>query len=149
MRHLGSPPASVCRERTNEVILWVDLLVALVVSLLLVSAFGLAKPYYDAGLDVLTLFLLLFLATWALGAWFRPIGPPFWGSYFVGYLLVGLVVALFLTSALQASGGQGRRKVAAPSQDPQAAEAVVVTFGIVFWVFLVVSLIAIALSYLL
>ncbi len=47
--------------------------IALVVAMLL-SAGG-RRHMAVAGFDFLALFLVLFFATWALGAWFRPVGP--------------------------------------------------------------------------
>lgn len=42
----------------------------------------------------------LFLPTWAGGLWLRPIGPRLGGVPVLGYLAMGLVVALILAAVL-------------------------------------------------
>jgi hypothetical protein len=46
--------------------------------------------------DMILPFTVIFLATWAGGLWTRPIGPAFRGVYWLPFVLVGLLCALFL-----------------------------------------------------
>jgi hypothetical protein len=42
-------------------------------------------------------FLLIFLATWAIGVWVQPFGPSLWGGYWLPFLIAGFIVALLAT----------------------------------------------------
>jgi len=128
---------------------WIDLLFALAIVLLIATAFSLVGRQSGMGRDLLLFVLLLFLGTWALGRWFRPVGPAAWGVFWVPYLIAGLLVALLLIAALAVPGP--RRRVPRTAQEAreelQTEAAVTATFGISFWLFLIVALTAIAASY--
>jgi hypothetical protein len=42
-------------------------------------------------------FLLIFLATWAIAIWARPLGPSLWGVNWLTFVIAGLIVALLAT----------------------------------------------------
>lgn len=48
---------------------------------------------------VFSLLVVLFLATWAGGIWLVPLGPRVWGAYWLGFLVVGILVALIIAAA--------------------------------------------------
>lgn len=128
---------------------WMDFLIVLTIALLIASAFGMGRRRYSAGLDLVMFFLLLFLATWALGGWLRPVGPVLWGTYWVPYIFVALLIALLLAAALAAPNGRVPRTRTEQREEAQAEAPVAVAFGMFFWIFLIVAVVAIAASYLL
>lgn len=121
-------------------------LVAFVLSIVLVSALGWGLPGRDAPwASVLLLFFVLFLAAWAGGLWVRPIGPTLWGVHWLGFLLVGLIIAVVMAAATP------RRKTPAGGGSAQAATEVEeeqVAFGTFIWLLLVVLTVAILARYL-
>jgi hypothetical protein len=48
-------------------------------------------------------FLILFLATWATGIWLTPMGPTLRGTFWIPFLVVGLLYALLLTALIPPS----------------------------------------------
>ena len=130
----------------------------LVTVLLITSLFSACGVRCGPWPGVLWLFVMLFLVTWALGIWIRPIGPPLWGAYWVPYLLVALFLAVLLAATAPA---RPRPPVQPPGATPlpgsrtpaevneQAAEeaAVVTTLNVFFWLVLLLAVIAIVVHY--
>ncbi|WP_243374913.1 hypothetical protein [Geotalea sp. SG265] len=50
--------------------------------------------------DLLGLFFVIFLATWAGGLWIQPVGPVMWGISFTVFIVVGVLVALLVAATL-------------------------------------------------
>lgn len=75
----------------------VALLVSAVLTIVLIAVFRWQRPgakgYWSSALY---LFALLFVANWAGGVWLSPFGPVAWGSYWVPFVITGLVVAVLL-----------------------------------------------------
>lgn len=90
----------------------------------------------------LLVFLLMFLLIWAGGMWMNPVGPPWWGSPWISFLLVGLVVGLLAAAFLTPKPGGASQPSAAMAQTD-----VVVSAGIYFWLLLLVLIVAIAVRY--
>ena len=44
------------------------------------------------------LFIIIFFVTWAAGIWIMPIGPAFWGTTWIPFLVAGIVVTLLLAA---------------------------------------------------
>jgi hypothetical protein len=78
---------------------WKDFVCALLVSLVLstvfIAAFRKRGPW---GASIF--FAVVFLAAWAGGLWFPPLGPPMGGVYWLPFLIVGLIFALLLAAAV-------------------------------------------------
>lgn len=125
---------------------WLEMALALAIALFLSLAYAAAlretslrtSPVLGR-LYLLAFFATVFLATWAAGAWIRPLGPPVWGVYWMSFLFVGLLVALILAAA---------------AQPPKAAEvaervdAIRVTLGVLFWSLAAFLLFAVVTDYL-
>jgi hypothetical protein len=77
----------------------VDLFVALIVGLIIVSvvsrAFGTRGPWGS----MLWFFLVVSLFAWAGGVWLVPFGPIFWGIGWLPIIFMGFLVSLLLTAA--------------------------------------------------
>ena len=112
-----------------------DLMVVLVVTLVLTAIFAVGIRKQKAGPVLFSFFVILFLTTWAVGAWINP--APLRGLPWLSYLLVGILFALLLTViiplAKYAKGGGAK--------EAEEKEIAIVAFDLFFWV-LVVGLIA-------
>lgn len=103
---------------------------------------GRRSPRSQDRLAGLLVFLLMFLLIWAGGMWMNPVGPPWWGSPWISFLLVGLVVGLLAAAFLTPKPGGTSQPSAAMAQTD-----VVVSAGIYFWLLLLVLIVAIAVRY--
>jgi hypothetical protein len=95
-------------------------------------------------------FLLLFLAIWAGGRWLRPAGPPVYGVSWLGFLFVGILVALILAAAVPPRRPPVRPAEPAaetPSGEVGPAGAAAVTLGVFFYVALLALLVVLILGY--
>lgn len=99
---------------------------------------GLAR---GEGWAALLFFVLVFLASWAGGLWVRPVGPVFWGVSWLGFVLVGLAMALLLTSLSPYHGG---RTPAGPRAFEAAPLRVWSGSGAAFWLLVALLIAAIA-----
>lgn len=74
---------------------------------------------------------------WAGGSYIGPVGPPLFGVYWLGFLLVGIVIALVLSAAVPPHGRWMRA--------PKTSRAV--RFGVFFWMLTICLLVVIAIAY--
>jgi len=71
------------------------LIIAFILTLILGRGF---KQFAYA--DLIGLFFIIFLATWAGGLWIQPVGPAMWGVSFTVFIVVGVLVALMVAATL-------------------------------------------------
>lgn len=117
----------------------IALVAAIVLSVLLVVVLRRRGPGPWSGL--LFFFLIVLLAAWAGGAWLVPVGPPLAGIYWLGFLLVGIAVAVILAAATPAQ----TRREAAHEDAPEATGAI--ALGLFFYIAMFALLLAIILSF--
>lgn len=102
----------------------------------------------------LLFFLIVFLAAWAGGVWFRPAGALAWDASWLGFLVVGFLVALVLLSVTPSHGGWGRerpriaRTGGGELEREAGLTALAAGVGIFFWALLVFLAVAIVVAYL-
>ena len=121
-----------------------DLLLALVIATLLVVALGAGLRRQPFGTVLLAMFVVLFLATWAGGAWMVPIGPQIGGSSVLSFLIVGLLIALLLTAFIPRQPPRTRGE--ALRQD-DARREVAAFVNIFFWLVVGILLVGIVVRY--
>lgn len=85
--------------------------------------------------------LLLFLFTWAGGAWVGPYGPTIRGYFWMPYLFFGLIFALLLAAAVPPRPPRNRREAV------EAEEITAVALGTFFWILLVGLILTLILRY--
>jgi len=139
---------------------FVELMFVLVIVLLITSMFSACGVRCGPWPGVLWLFVMLFLVTWALGVWIRPIGPSLWGAYWVPYLLVAFFLAVLLAATapvpprrppVQPPGAtplpDSRTPAEIKEQEAEEEAAVVITLNVFFWLVLLLAVIAIVAHY--
>lgn len=123
----------------------ISALLALVFSVLLFYGFRRRIPDITNGL--LFLFIIIFMFTWAVGAWLTPVGPSAWGVSWLGYLLIAVLVMLLLAAILPPAE-PGSPTIPEPGSEEERevkeeTKLMTRTFGIFFWI-LVIALFAFA-----
>lgn len=110
-------------------------------------------------------FLIIFLATWAIGIWARPLGPTLWGVNWLTFVIAGIIVVLLATlNALRRTPDEPYRQVKRKEQlsrnetidllddlgrRKEAKQLTYITMNIFFWILLALLLIIILSRYLL
>lgn len=127
-----------------------DVLIAFIIALAVSVVFTVGLKRRGAWPSFFILLLLVFLVTWAGGVWITPFGPLLWGSYWLPFLFVGIIVSMLLTvfegSASDTSVRLLTRKEKEEEQEQSRAEAAVL--GTFFWVLIVLLGLVIVLRYL-
>ncbi|MCF8143582.1 MAG: hypothetical protein K9N21_06645 [Deltaproteobacteria bacterium] len=126
--------------------LFVHLIFALFFAILLSAIFALGFSRKGPGESVALFFLLLFLLSWAGGAWLAPFGPQLWGGYWLPFLLVGVVIALFL-AALAPTPQEPGTNLAKEGGEAVERQAALSGLGIFFWILMATLVAAIVIRY--
>jgi hypothetical protein len=128
---------------------WIDLLfvlfIALLFSAILALAFGWRHPAQQSlSVAILFLFSVFFLLVLAGGLWIGPLGPPLWGGHWLPFLVVGLAIALLLLAATAwpTQAAPPRQPLPSTTEEQLIATTAATAFGIVFWILLVLLVIA-------
>lgn len=127
---------------------FMEFLFALVIALLVGSIFSAAgRPGPWPG--VWWFFLMLFLFTWAIGAWTVPFGPVLWGVHWVPYLLFAVLAALLMAAAAQPrTPPRTAREAQERAREATAVEAAAtVALSIFFWMAIIGLVAALAARY--
>jgi hypothetical protein len=104
-------------------------------------------------------FLILFIGTWTLGTWVRPIGPMIWNVPWLTFLMGAILIALLIAAATPRHGGRSRLGSHDESplegdsattsavgthhhlpRDPGDATTVATALGVFFWIFVLVAI---------
>ncbi len=125
---------------------FIDFIFAFLVALIFLVLFGSALGWRRPGVPVVwpTFFfflVLMFIAIWAGGIWFTPFGPMLWDTYWVPFVIVGLMVVLLLAAVIAPPRGNRVKMV----EESEVESAMVI--GAFFWIFLIIGLIAIIAYY--
>lgn len=130
------------------------LLLAALLGILLTSIFAVGFRRRGPWASLIVFFLVVFLITWAGGIWISPIGPVFYGVYWLPFLIVGLIIALLLAAIVP--GSMAKEMEEDEVLEPRAREKALEqkrqevresTFDLFFWLLLVVVLAAILAGY--
>lgn len=138
-----------------------EFLFVLVLALVFTCFFALAGGRYLPWPGLVWLFMILLMATWALGVWFRPVGPPVRGFYWGSFVAAVVVVSLLLAAAVSRShiprkktreelkGVEIRPLTPAEQRvrEERAEAAATACFGVLFWVLIAVALAAVVVHY--
>lgn len=132
--------------------IWTEILVASAIALVLAVIFvplvGWRRPGMSREKQASAFwffFLVLFLATWAGGAWIAPMGPLLWGVPWLSFLLVGLVVALLLAAVAPPRSRTHSHHSVHSSTGGEAA--ISAGLGLFFWLLMLLLLFATVAAY--
>lgn len=124
--------------------LFTELILALVIATLLVVVLGAGLRRQPFGVVLAAMFVVLFLATWAGGAWLVPVGPQIAGTYVLSFVIVGLLTALLLTAFIPQRPPRTRGE--ALRQD-DARREVAAFVNVFFWIVVAILLVGIVIRY--
>lgn len=127
---------------------FIDLLLALVVALVVSSIFAFGFRRRGLWPRFWLFFLVVFLFTWAGGIWLHPIGPTIKGVFWIPFLLIALLIALFLAAAVPRSHIQSRTSESPDLKKARRSE-VNAFLGVFFWILVMILIAAIVVRYVL
>lgn len=102
--------------------------------------FGRREPWAS----IAVFFLVLLLATWGIGRYIRFMGPPVFGIYWLPFFLIALLFSFLLAAALPARPPRTTEELEHRTEKEEQARVALDTF---FWLFVVVLVVLIAVSY--
>jgi len=128
-----------------------EFLISLVVALVLCVIFALVTRRKARRTGFVWFFLFVLMATWAGGVWIRPFGPTMGDIRWLQFLVVGLLVVLMFALFAPFKPPRDRHDTLDQLEEiarrKEFAKVTYITLGIVFWVILVILLIAIITRY--
>lgn len=115
--------------------------IAFVLSVIFGAAFRWERPGHP-GLwhSIFFLFVIIFLATWAIGGWVAPVGPSVSGISWLSFLIIGLIVALILAAAVPPRRRRPRNIEETKRQVEESIEAQAM-LGAFFWILFIALII--------
>jgi hypothetical protein len=128
-----------------------EFLVSLAVALLVSVIFALVTRSNVRRTGFGWFFLFVLIATWAGGVWIRPFGPAWGDMHWLQFLVVGLLVVLMVALFAPLKPPKGRHdtldQLEEIARQKEFAKVTYITLSIVFWVILVIFIIAIIIRY--
>ena len=97
-----------------------------------------------------TFFLLLFLSIWAASLWVSPMGPMYWGVAWVPLIFIGIIAALLLAAIpIRSEPKNGEFSNDATEEGLRRKNYGIgtATLSGVFWMFMVILMIAVVIGY--
>jgi len=126
--------------------LMLALVLAMILSLFLSGSFGWRRPGHEALWDnMVFLFILIFLISWAGGVWLPQFGPVLLGGYWLPFLLTAFFVVMLLFAVVPPRPPRTRRQAIERATQEMAAER---SPGVFLWILVIGSGIAILIHYL-
>jgi hypothetical protein len=120
----------------------IELIFAILVALVLTVIFS-AGFRRHRGPSLIAFLVLLILLIWAAGVWIAPIGDPFFGIYWITYLIAGIVFALLLVALIPPSRPNEKRRHGETTSEEYYV------FGAFFWLLIVALTLIILAGYVL
>ena len=128
-----------------------EFLISLVVALVLCVIFALVSRRKARRTGFVWFFLFVLMATWAGGVWIRPFGPAWGDVRWLQFLVIGLLVVLMFALFAPLRPPRGRHETLDQldeiAQQKELAKVTYITLGIVFWVILIIFILAIISRY--
>lgn len=122
-----------------------DFLFVLVLTLILTAFFAAAFMRQRNRSAIGAFFVLLFLATWALGLWLMPVGAPVFGGVpWLSFLIAGIALSFLFIVLLPFSKPMKRRE---SIQETEEAVNTLIAVDIFFWILIIILVAAISSRY--
>ena len=129
-----------------------ELLSALIVALILSASFAFVIRRRGSRKGFFWFFLLIFLATWAVGIWIKPFGPSLGGIYWMPFLIIGMLIVLFVAVITPLPPPKGRHETLDMldqiEKDREVKQFAYISLNVSFWILLFVLIILILVRYL-
>lgn len=107
---------------------------------------------YRAWPTAIWFFVLILLGTWALGAWFEPVGFPVAGTYWLSFAIAAVLLTLVVAAVSAAAGEPQSGSTASPGTGLPEEEVPLAALGCAanffFWLFIFATITAVIVSYL-
>lgn len=123
--------------------IFAELVFALSVALFFTLIFTVVVRRVRSKRRVLVFFTVVFLAAWAGGIWITPAGPTLMGIYWLSFLIIGLIFALFFEMISVLSRPRKLQK----EEVKREAEEVQTELSLSFFILFVAFVILIILGY--
>lgn len=128
-----------------------DFVVVLLFASLAMLVLAASSTRYRAWPTAMVYFLLIFFGTWALAAWFEPIGIPVSGVFWVPFALTALLLTLFVAAVESTIRDRGPGQPDSPGAAPPEVEVPTAALGcmasVVFWIFIGLAVVSIVSAY--
>lgn len=92
-------------------------------------------------------FLVIFLGIWAAGLWIRPVGPVVYGVAWVPLFFVGMLITALLASFAPAANDEEDIAIDQEKAKKKEREKNAGAVGLIFWLFILITIISIVLGY--
>jgi len=132
----------------------IHLLFALVISLLFTAIFAAGFRRHRSKGGLAFYFILLFIATWAIGIWISPFGPTIMGAFLLPFLISGFLFALLLTALMPPLPPSSKKNIQADIQETKQRLRSTARFGATFlildiflWIFIIGMILTILTHY--
>jgi len=139
------------QEIDMNTVVFKEFLISLVVELVLCIIFALVTRSKARRTGFVWFFLFVLMATWAGGVWIRPFGPALSDVRWLQFLVVGLLVVLMFALFAPFKPPRGRHdtldQLEEIGRQKEFAKVTYITLGIVFWVILIILIMAIITRY--
>lgn len=122
-----------------------DILLALLSAAVFAALFGALFGARDRMGELVMVFVLLFLFSWAGAAWIGPVGPAILGVYWLPGVVITLLIFLLLVAFAQSRPPRTTREARAELEAVQTAARF---FGIAIWILIAGLILAIIIAYL-
>ncbi len=126
---------------------FIHLLFALCTALMISAIFMVTLRRKGPWIDFLTIFVIVFLASWAGGIWLHPVGSLLWGVYWLPFLMVGLIFSLLIGALVSSRPCESTVEVVDPKKRERERKTAVLALGVFFWILVLGLIIAIILHY--
>jgi hypothetical protein len=124
----------------EDYMFFIDFVIALIMAIVLSSVFILGFRRYGPWKGFLPFFLIIFLAAWAGGLWLYPFGPALWGSFWLSFLVVGLIFSILLAAFIPSRRPRTRIEAIQEEQKEATVEKALSGF---FWILIFLLSVAI------
>jgi hypothetical protein len=122
-----------------------ELIFALVIAVFFTLIFAVLGLRPRSWTRLLAFFFVVFLAAWAGGIWITPVGGSLLGVYWVGFFVVGLIIALVLEAVAAFSPRSPRaRELETEKKEEESIEPAI---GVFFWILFFAFVLVIILGY--
>ncbi|MGM0382279.1 MAG: hypothetical protein ACQEQO_02110 [Thermodesulfobacteriota bacterium] len=99
-------------------------------------------------IDLLPIFIIIFLVSWAGGIWLYPVGPLLLGTHWLPFLFVGIIFSLLIGLLASSNPYESTIEVVESKNHEDQRRQTIIALGIFFWIMVISLMVAILAYYL-